>query len=167
MHTATDGTGEHMVNKRVVGMSAAGGALVLAFAIAVLVIPHETSGAQVSSPGSTQARGTTAASQAHEAVVALAKLASDPASLVASGAGPEALAGARAAVPAGSKIVASEGSWAPDGAGGGTVMVTVTPPQGGPVSYAAVMVHEAGGWKVLATFPLASSGPADGSEQTP
>jgi hypothetical protein len=156
-----------MVNKWVVGLSAAGGAI--AIAIAVLVIPHETKGARVSSPGSTQTQtvGEPTGTQAHEAVVALAKLASDPASLVATGAGPEALAGARAAVPAGSRVVVSDGSWAPDGAGGGTVMVTVTPPQGGPVSYAAVMVHEAGGWKVLATFPLASSRPADGSERTP
>jgi hypothetical protein len=121
------------VSKRVVGLSAAGGALAIAVSIAIMVIPHETSGAPVSSPGSTQTQaGTPKGTQAHEAVVALAKLASDPASLVATGAGPQALAGARTAVPVGSRVVVSEGSFAPDGAGGGTVMVTVTPPQGGP-----------------------------------
>jgi hypothetical protein len=156
------------VSKRIVGLSAAGGALAIAVSVAVMVIPHETSGAPVSSPASTQAQGgTPPGAQAHEVVVALAKLASDPATLVATGTGPQALAGARAAVPVGSRVVASEGSFAPDGAGGGTVMVTVTPPQGGPVSYAAVMVHEAGGWKVLATLPLARSAPVAGSEKTP
>jgi hypothetical protein len=55
-----------------------------------------------------------------------------------------------------------EGSWAPDGLGGGTITVTVTPPGGKATTYTAVMITEGGRWKVLATMPLAPP-PADGA----
>lgn len=86
--------------------------------------------------------------------VALSRLATDPRSMVAAAAGTQFGSRARQAVPADSKVTVDEGSWAPDGAGGGVITVTVTPPGQGPRSYAAVMVNEAGTWKVLATVPL-------------
>lgn len=161
------------MSKRGVVWSTAGGALVVVIALAFVVINQETGGAQQSTPVSTQSQAkgthktTPKPTQAEEVVAALAKLASDPASLVASGAGPEALAGARVAVPAGSKVDVAKTSWASDGVGGGTVMVTVSPPRGAPVTYAAVMVHESNGWKVLATMPLASSTPVPSIASTP
>jgi hypothetical protein len=165
------------VSKRGFVWSTAGGALVVVIAVALVVINQETGGAQQSTPVSTQsqAKGTNKATpkatpkstQAEEVAAALAKLSSDPVSLVASKAGPEALAGARVAVPAGSKVDVAKTSWASDGVGGGTVMVTVSPPQTAPVTYAAVMVHESNGWKVLATMPLASSTPVPSSAGTP
>jgi len=156
------------MRKRAVVFSA-GGALVIVIAAVVLVTGQESVSVQRDSPSATQShkKVTPVVTQAHEAATALAKLASDPASLVASGAGPEAMAGARTAVPAGSRVKVVESSWAPDGVGGGAVTVTVSPPQGVPVTYAAVMVHEPGGWKVLATLPLASSTPIPASESTP
>ena len=167
-----------MVSKRAVVLSVVGGVVALAVGIVVFVANQGSVGVGVSSPGLTQNQGMArptgtapaTASQAREAVEAvgaLARLAVDPASLVASGAGPEALAGARAAVPAGSKVEVAQSSWAPDGVGGGTVMVRVTPPQGAPVRYAAVMVREAGGWKVLATLPVTGAPLPSSSGSTP
>ena len=164
-----------MVIERAVVLSVVGGTVAIALGIVVVVANQESVGVGVSSPGLTENQGTAVptgtapatVSQAREAGVALARLAVDPASLVASGAGPEALAGARIAVPAGSKVEVAESSWAPDGVGGMTVMVSVTPPEGVPVTYAAVMVREAGGWKVLATLPVASTPPPSTSGSTP
>lgn len=157
------------MSKRLIVLFAVGAVLVSVIAIAAVVTNQKTVGAQRSSPMATRSHATRTpvATQAQAVTAALAKLASEPASLVSSGASPEALAGARTAVPAGSKVSVAESSWAPDGVGGGTVMVTVSPPQGGPVTYAAVMVHEPSGWKVLATIPLASSTPISGSDSTP
>ena len=161
-----------MVSTRAVVLSATGGALAIATGIAVVVANQGTAGVQVRSPRLTQATarptatGLATTSQAREVMMALARLAVDPASLVASGAGPEALAGARDAVPAGSKVKVAESSWAPDGVGGGTVMVSVTTTQGAPVTYLAVMVYEPSGWKVLATLPVASTPPRSSSGST-
>jgi hypothetical protein len=93
--------------------------------------------------------------QAGEVARALAALSADPASLVASGATGQVGGRARQAVPDGSVVRADEGSWAPDGMGGGTITVTVTPPGATATTYTAVMVEEGGRWKVLATMPLA------------
>lgn len=94
--------------------------------------------------------------QAREVRRALATLERDPAKLVAQ-ASRETLGGrARQAVPAGSKVTPMEKSWSPDTTGGGTMTVKVAAPGRPAVSYGAVMVREAGGWKVLATIPLAT-----------
>jgi len=165
------------VSKRGVVWFTAGGALAVVIGLGLVVINQQTGDARQRSSLSTQSqtKGTHKAkqkptpkpTQAEEVVAALAKLVSDPASLVASGAGPEALAGARVAVPAGSKVDVAKPSWASDGVGGGTVLVTVSSPQNPPVTYAAVMVHESDGWKVLATVPLASSTPVPSIASTP
>jgi hypothetical protein len=103
------------------------------------------------------AAAATAPNQAHQVAQALASLATDPQSLVASGAAGQVHGRARRAVPAGSKVAVDEKSWAPDGLGGGTIAVTVTAPGEPPRAYAAVMVSERGRWKVLATFPLTTA----------
>ena len=61
---------------------------------------------------------------------------------------------ARRAVPKGSKVTPIQRTWAPDGAGGGTMTVRVAAPGKPPVTYATVMVREPDGWKVLATIPM-------------
>lgn len=94
------------------------------------------------------------ASQSKEVADALKKLATDPESLIASSSRRQVAGKASQAVPAGSKVVSDEKSWLPDGAGGGVMTVTITPPGKAPVSYAAVMVQENGRWKVLATVPM-------------
>ncbi|MGW3098296.1 hypothetical protein ACWDCC_33195 [Streptomyces sp. NPDC001102] len=94
------------------------------------------------------------ADQAQQVVAALRKLATDPSSLVASSAKKEVADGAARAVPKGAKVTPRPASWEPDGAGGGVMTVTVAPPGGTAVDYAAVMVNEGGSWKVLATMPL-------------
>ena len=58
------------------------------------------------------------------------------------------------ALPPGSAIRADAASWAPDGVGGGTMIVTVTTPWLVSQEYSAVMVQQGGSWKVLATFPI-------------
>lgn len=61
------------------------------------------------------------------------------------------------AFPRGTTIAPVAGSWAPDGTGiGGTQTITVHYPGRAPVTYVAVMVKEAGAWKVLATVPVTS-----------
>lgn len=93
--------------------------------------------------------------QAREVRTALRRLESDPASLVASASKETVGDRARQAVPAGSKVTPRSRTWSPDGLGGGTMTVRVAPPGKPAVSYTAVMVREAGGWKVLATIPQA------------
>jgi hypothetical protein len=51
----------------------------------------------------------------------------------------------RPVVQSGLRTSVAEGLWISDCGGRGTVMVTVSPPRGGPMTYAAVMGHEAGG----------------------
>jgi hypothetical protein len=58
------------------------------------------------------------------------------------------------AVPRGLRVTPDVASWAPDGIGGGTMLVTVARPGQVPMTYAAVMVFEHHSWKVLATFPV-------------
>lgn len=97
--------------------------------------------------------------QARRVAAALRKLSTDPQSLVASGARVQVDGRARQAVPAGSAVVPDVRSWAPDGMGGGTMLVTVTAPGQAPVRYYAVMVMEGGQWKVLATVRMAANAP--------
>jgi hypothetical protein len=95
-----------------------------------------------------------AGTDARGVAAALAALGTDPQSLVAAGAVQDVGGRAQQAVPGDSRVTAAEHSWAPDGVGGGTIAVTVTPLWGTAVTYAAVMVREGGRWKVLATVPL-------------
>lgn len=104
-------------------------------------------------PGSAVSRD---AAEAREAAAAVRALTTDPSSLVATGAEREVAGRATQGVPPGSEVAAEESSWAPDGVGGGTLTVTITAPGQPPTRYAAVMVHETSGWKVLATVPLGS-----------
>jgi hypothetical protein len=109
------------------------------------------------SPSAPVSADPSAATDARDVAGALAALGTDPQSLVAAGAAPDVGGRAKQGVPTGSKVITSEQSWAPDGVGGGTIAVTVTPPGGAAVTYAAVMVREGGRWKVLATVPLAAA----------
>ena len=58
------------------------------------------------------------------------------------------------ALPPGSTVEADPESWAPDGIGGGVMTVTLMVPGEPPADYAAVMVGEPDGWKVLSTAPI-------------
>ena len=138
---------------------ALGAVVVAAVAVVGWTLSRPAHNAATSSRTGASPSATTAApdNNGHDAATALARLAADPASLVAAGAQPQVGGGARQGVPAGSVVAVAERSWAPDGIGGGTMTVTVTPPGGAAVTYAAVMELETTGWKVLATVPLAGS----------
>jgi len=103
--------------------------------------------------------------QAHEVAVALGRLVTDPESLVASSSRDQVGGRARQGVPAGSTVEVDEASWAPDGVGGGVVLVTVGSPGMSPVTFAAVMVLEVGQWKVVETVPVEDA--AGGAEASP
>jgi hypothetical protein len=92
--------------------------------------------------------------QAHEVAVALGKLTSDPDSLVATPSRSFVRGRARRAVPPGASVAPHERSWRPDGHGGGVMTVTISTPGRPAADYAAVMVEERAGWKVLATVPV-------------
>lgn len=99
--------------------------------------------------------------QAHDVAVALRGLAENPGSLVASSSrgqvGDRVLQG----VPPGSAVVPNEASWAPDGAGGGVIAVSLRSPGMQEMTFAVVMVLEDEHWKVVATVPI-SEQPASG-----
>jgi hypothetical protein len=102
--------------------------------------------------GSSAGHSTAVSRQADRVAAALRRLPSDPQSLVARGAQSEVAGRARQAFPPGTTVVPAARSWAPDGLGGGTMLVTVIMPGHAPVSYDAIMVRETGRWKVLATI---------------
>lgn len=111
-------------------------------------------------PGASGA-GTERSDQQAEAVVeALARLESSPDELVAESAREHVGQEARVGVPAGSAVEVDRDSWRPDGLGGGTIVVTVTPPGQGPQPYVAVMVQEPDGWKVIGSLPLVTDAEA-------
>ena len=86
-------------------------------------------------------------------------LETDPAALVAAASGVTADQ-ARQAFPPGTKVEAAPTTWSPDGTGlGGTIQIVVQPPSTTSVTYLAVMVKEAGTWKVLATVPVDAASP--------
>jgi len=58
------------------------------------------------------------------------------------------------ALPPGATVTVDESSWAPDGIGGGTIVLTVAAPGEPEAPYLVVMVQESGLWKVLATLPV-------------
>lgn len=95
--------------------------------------------------------------EAAAVAAALEGLASEPDELVAADVRSAVGSRARQGVPAGSTVSANPASWQPDGLGGGTMTVTVTSPGQAAVTYSAVMVKQADGWKVLGTVPMAPS----------
>jgi hypothetical protein len=129
-----------------IGAVCVAGAVVLAFTVG-RSHPHHTAAAA--------SRPSPQASNAGPAVAkALQTLATNPQALVASGASGAVGADARSGVPTGTVITPHPASWQPNTTGGGTMVVDLKPPGGPMVSYLAVMVHEAGGWKVLGTIPV-------------
>lgn len=128
--------------------------------IALVVQGRGSAGA--AGPGVPPSPASVAASvaDAHQVADALRKLPDDPQALVASGALGQVAGRARQAIPPGTTVTPDAKSWAPDGVGGGTMLVTITVPGHAPVTYDAVMVSEGGLWKVLATIPVASSASA-------
>jgi hypothetical protein len=137
----------------------AGAVVLVAVAVGVFVVISRPGGRQ------TAARTNVQVSQAHQVAQALSGLARDPAALVATEAMPQVAGQASKAVPVGAKVSADEQSWAPDGAGGGTMLVTVTAPGQPPVSYLTVVVQEAGGWKVSGTIPIQAATPSTTSHR--
>lgn len=100
-----------------------------------------------------------ARADAQAVTTALARLATTPDDLIAQSAREHVRARGRQAVLPGSAVAADGGSWSPDGLGGGTIVVDVTPPAGATQTYVAVMVKEPDGWKVVGTVPLDAAGP--------
>jgi hypothetical protein len=92
--------------------------------------------------------------QARQVRRALLNLERNPDALVANASRDRVGKRARRAVPRGSKVTPVQRTWSPDGTGGGTMTVKIKAPGKRQVAYAAVMVREAGGWKVLATIPV-------------
>ena len=89
-----------------------------------------------------------------EVVVALEPLSTDPLSVFSDSAKQQAGAADLAqAMPAGSVVSIDESSWSPNGIGGGTILVTVTAPDGPPAQYLALVSSYDGGWKIDATLP--------------
>ena len=111
-------------------------------------------GAPPSSASTVDSSATSTSPEAHEVAEALARLATDPDSLVASSSRSQVGTRAREAVPPGTTVTVHEKSWARDGVGGGAVLVDIAAPGATPVTYNAVVVREADGWKVVATMPL-------------
>ena len=94
--------------------------------------------------------------QAREVHRTLAKLERDPDALIAEASREKVGRHAREAVPRGSKVDPIQRTWNPDGTGGGTMTVKITPPGKPTVTYATLMVREPDGWKILATIPASS-----------
>ncbi len=109
---------------------------------------------QASAAPPSPATSTAPANQAHDVAAALRGLATDPGSLVASSSREQVGDDASKGVPPGSTVVPDEASWAPDGAGGGVIAVSVRPPGLPESTFAAVVVLKSGHWKVAATMPL-------------
>ncbi|MDG5808735.1 hypothetical protein P9869_40120 [Streptomyces ossamyceticus] len=133
-------------------------ASLLALLVVLLIRPGDDT-AVGESKGNGRAPVTDSHEQAQQVAAALEKLATNPSSLVAAGAQAEVKGRAAQGVPKGSKVTPEPATWAPDGAGGGVMAVTVAAPGRPTVSYAAVMVNENGAWKVLATMKLPDARP--------
>jgi hypothetical protein len=92
--------------------------------------------------------------EARAVAEALRTLTSDPDSLVAEPSRELVGRRARRAVPPSAEVDPDEDSWQPDGHGGGVMTVTVSARGRPSVDYAAVVVKEPDGWKVLGTVAL-------------
>lgn len=93
----------------------------------------------------------------NDVAAALRKLATMPDAVVADEANQQLAGHVNDAIPPGSTVTPHSDSWAADGIGGGTMLVTVAGPGQPTVDYAAVMVFEHNQWKVLATFPAGAA----------
>jgi hypothetical protein len=109
-------------------------------------------GESASAPLAT-ATATSSGAAPAEAVRMLERLPSDPGAAIATG-----MRGLtpdpRAGVPAGWVLKAEPRTWSPDGMGGGTMAVTLTPPGGPATEYLVYLTDEGGSWKVVATLPV-------------
>ena len=150
------------MNRRVV-LSVAG-ALVAAAAAAVIVIAvaggsesRTGSGRTAASNTSSSPATSSAPNTSNDVAAALRELATTPDAVVADEAKRQLAGHTNDAVPPGSTVTPHTASWAPDGIGGGTMLVTVASPGQPTVNYAAVMVFEHNQWKVLATFPTGAA----------
>lgn len=85
---------------------------------------------------------------------AVESVSSDPEAVLAQSARDDVGGDLRAAVPEGTTVSVVEGSWAPDGIGGGTVLADVTYPGQEPARYLIVVQQESGEWRILATLPV-------------
>lgn len=135
-----------------------GAALLLAAAFAIVVLTsvgRETRVGKISAASA--GSSSPAPAPADQVAAALRGLATHPEALVADGAKQQLAGHESRAVPVGSTVMPDASSWAPDGLGGGTMLVTVTSPGHRSVTYATVMVFERHAWKVLATFPVGAS----------
>jgi hypothetical protein len=139
------------------------GALVAVASVVTVILVAGGSGSQTG-PGraavsktSSSPAASSAPSTSSEVAAALRKLATAPDAVVADEAKPQLAGHTHDAIPPGSTITPHTDSWAPDGLGGGTMLVTVASPGQPTVTYAAVMVFEHNQWKVLATFPTGAA----------
>lgn len=134
-------------------LGAAVGVVVATSAAVLLVVANQGSDDVTGSDAGASAKDT----QASEVAQALMALESEPSTLVASQAKDLVDGRAATAVPPGTSVDPEVDSWAPDGLGGGTMLVTLTSSGGQSVTYAVVVVQERGDWKVMATAPLSPS----------
>jgi len=135
------------------GSIALGCLLVLALALWFLTAGPRAGRDSVATASPT-ASAPSAEDDARDVAEALQTLTSDPQSLMASGV-PEMVEGTPdQALPPGATVTVDESSWAPDGIGGGTIVLTVAAPGEPEAPYLVVMVQESGLWKVLATLPV-------------
>jgi hypothetical protein len=133
-------------------------AVVAGAGIALIVPGHRSAGAAAPAAVPSFAPSAAASTEDGQRVAdTLRKLPGDPQALVASEAQGQVAGRARQAIPSGTTVTPDEKSWAPDGVGGGAMLVTVTVPGHAPVTYDAIMVSQGGQWKVLATIPVAAS----------
>lgn len=133
-------------------VAGAAGALAVVIIVVVLVV---VLGGGSGGSGGKQAPGSPQAENAAPSVAAaLNALAANPQALMASSVSGLAGTRARVAVPAGTRVSPHPKSWQPNGNNNGTMLVDLTLPNGPTVTYLAVMVKEASGWKVLGTVPV-------------
>jgi hypothetical protein len=162
-----DRSSQQRRNTRIVIFVLAVAAVCLAGLGVLLATNHidATAGTATTAPTTTTPTAASAA-EAHQVALALRRLTTDPESLVASASPGPARGHADQGVPAGSTIDVNEASWAPDGYGGGTILVTLTSPGLPPATYAVIMVRETNAWKVLETVPITASTPSPSNRPT-
>lgn len=135
--------------------------VILAISLIGVLVWHSR-GAHSDSGGRAAGRAnpTVSRSEAHAVAAALIALPNNPQRLVAADAEATVAGQARRAIPAGTTVAPDEKSWRPDGVGGGTMLLGVQLRGQLAVTYLAVMVREAGNWKILATMPVPAATPA-------
>lgn len=148
---------------RRVALAIAGAAVAAAMVVVIVIFlaggsrPHAESGRAAASSTSPSTAVSSQPDASTDVATALSKLATTPDAVVADEAKRQVTGHTSDAVPPGSTVTPHPDSWAPDGIGGGTMLVTVASPGQPTVDYAAVMVFEHDQWKVLATFPAGAA----------